>query len=232
LAASTFPNLVGKTLKDEDGREIGKIVSFIVDPSGEAKEVLVEIKSGEIIRHPVERLKINQEEVFLLSDIERRARKICESFPILLKKHEILDSLFKNKEIMPEIYESLSAGFNKSLDELRFEAKSLLSDIEQQIQIQENFIKTLHFARTFLEIEHGIGNVKDDVFRQSLLSILREIKRASYRKMNLLKIKDKVSSIAFQGGEEKVSPKEPSLVMKDYADNKRSVINVHITNEE
>ena len=232
MAANIFPNLVGRSLKDENGREIGRIVSFVIDSLGEVKEVLVEIKSEEVVKYPVERLRVDREEVFLISDIEKRAEELCGKFPILLKKREILDSLFKNKNIMPEIYENLSAGFDKSIDELRFEAKNLLSDIEQQIKFQENFIKTLHLARTFLEIEHGIGNLKDDVFRQSLLSILREIKYASYRKMNLLKIKNKVSSIALQENEEEVPSKEPSLVAGDYANGEKSVINVRITADE
>ena len=232
MAANIFPNLVGRNLKDENGREIGRIISFVMDPLGEVKEVLVEIKGESVVKYPIERLKINQEEVFLVSDVERRAEKLCEKFPILLKKREILDSLFKNKEIMPEIYESLGAGFDKSIDELRSEAKNLLSDIEQQIRFQENFIKTLHLARTFLEIERGVGNVKDDVFRRSLLSILREIKYASHRKMNLLKIKDKVSSVVFQGNEEEFLSKEPSLVAGDHAESKESVINVRITTNE
>lgn len=232
MATSIFPSLIGRSLKDENGREVGKIVSFIMDPLGETKEALVETKGGSIVRFPIERLRVNQEEISLTSDIERRADKICKNFPILLKKREILDSLFKNKEIIPEIYETLSAGFNKSLDELRSEAKNLLSDIEQQIRFQEDLIKTLHLARTFLEIEHGVGNVKDDVFRQSLLSILREIKYASHKKINLLKIKDMISKVSFQELEEKVRSEEPSLIAREHADNEKSVINVRITAEE
>lgn len=222
METGIFPSLIGRSIKDENGREIGKIVSFIIGSLGEVKEVLVENKSEELIRFPAERLRVSQEEVFLVSDIERRVEKLCGIFPTLVRKREILESLFKNKEILPEIYESLSADFDKSINEMKVEAQNLLSDIERQIQFQENSIKMLHLARTFLEMEHGIGNVKDDAFRQSLLSILREIKYASYRKMNLLKIKEKVSSITIQTSVD--------LAVSDYVSQK-PVINVRITNE-
>lgn len=195
---NVFPSLIGKTLKDENGKEIGRIISFVMDSSGNVKEVLVESKSEMLVKYPVKRLKNAQEDVFLILDVERRVEEICEKMPVLLKKREILESLFKNKEILPEIYESLSAEMDKTIGEVRAEAQSLLKEIEDEIQQQENLIKMLHLSRTFLEMEHGVGNVRDDVFRQSLLSILKELKNASYKKMNLFKIKEKISSLALQ----------------------------------
>jgi len=110
---NVFPSLIGRTLKDENGKEIGRIVSFIIDSSGNVREVLIESKSEMLVRYPVERLKYSQEDVFLVFDVERRVEEICEKMPVLLKKREILESLFKNKEILPEIYESLSAEIDK-----------------------------------------------------------------------------------------------------------------------
>jgi hypothetical protein len=216
LAVNIFSSLIGRSLKDENSREIGRIVSFIIDSSGAIKEVLVENKSEEMIKYPIERLKASEEEVLLVADVNKRAEKLCEDLPILLRKREILESLFKNREIMPEIYECLSAELDKLINDMKLEAQNLLSDIESQIQCQENFIKMLHLARTFLEMEHGIGNVRDDVFRQSLLSILREIKYASYRKANLLKVKDRVSNLTLQIGVNVTVGEKP-------------VINVHVT---
>lgn len=228
MVADFPPTLIGRSIKDENGREIGKIISFIIDSSGEVKEVLIENKNDEFVRYPVARIKASQEEIFLVSDIERRADKICESLPILWKKREILESLFRNKEILPEIYESLSAEFDKSLNELRTETQNLLGDIDRQIQFQEDIIRMLHLARTFLEMEHGIGNIKDEVFRQSLLSILREIKYASYKKMALLKTKDRVVNISLQTSGESMEPGKKDLIISDHVSQKPA-LNVRIT---
>ncbi|MBS7634970.1 CdvA-like protein [Candidatus Bathyarchaeota archaeon] len=226
MSSMVFPSLIGRSLKDENGREIGKIVSFIIDSSGEVKEVLAENKNEELTKYSVERIKIDQEEVFLVSDVEKRTENLCGRFPAVYKKREILEKLFRNKEIMPEIYESLSAELDKSINEMRAEAQSLLNEVERQVQFQENIIKSLHLARTFLEMEHGIGNVRDEFFRQSLLSLLREIKYASYRKMNLLKTKERILGITLQANKEGV---EASTV-DSYAGQK-PVISVRIADE-
>ncbi|MCX8170348.1 MAG: hypothetical protein N3E47_00025 [Candidatus Bathyarchaeota archaeon] len=222
MQTNIFANLIGRNLKDDGGKEVGRIVSFVIDSSGEVKEVLVENKGEDLIKYPVERLKVGQDEVLLVSEIDKRVEEICEKLPVLLKKREILESLFKNKEILPEIYESMSAEFDKAIDNVRVKAQGVLGDIERQIQLQENIIKTLHLARTFLEMEHGIGNIRDDVFRQSLLSILREIKYVSYRKMSLLKTKERVSNLSIRA--------DVSIAADKYVDQK-PVMNVRITNE-
>lgn len=197
-----YPLLIGKSLKDENGKEIGRIISFIIDSTGTVKEVLVESRNEVLMRYPVRRLRCTQEDVFLVFDIEGRVEEICARIPLLFRKREILETLFKNKEIPAEIYENLSAEINKLISEIESEAQNILKEIDCEIQRQEDLIKMLYLARTFLEIEHGVGNVKDDAFRQSLLSILREIKYVSQKKMSLLKIKDRLSSLAPQQNSE------------------------------
>ena len=231
LATKNLSTLIGKSLKDENGREIGKVVSFIMNPSGEAKEVLVENKSGVFVKYPIEKLKTDQGEILLTSNLERRVERFCERFPMLLKKREILSALFKNKKILPEIYDDLSAEFDRSIDEMRIEAQNLLNDIEHKVQSHERFIKMLHLARAYLEMEHGIGNVKEEVFRQSLLSILREIKYASYRRTNLLKVKDKVADVILQSDKKGLEGFEEKDLTASSPVDQKPIINVRITDE-
>lgn len=228
MPENIFSSLIGKNLKNEHNREIGKIVSFIIDSSAEVREVLVENKNGELMRYSIDEVKINpqQEEAYLISDIERRVEDICKSFPMICKKREVLEKLFKNKEIVPEIYESLSSRLDKSIGEMKAEAQKLLQDVEKQIQVQEEINKSLQSARVFLEMEYGVGNVGEEVFKQSLLSILREIKYVSYKKMNLLRVKDKISNIAFQA--DKGSVVEST---ENNSSGQRQVVSVHITKE-
>lgn len=215
-----YSSLIGKTLKDENNREIGRIISFIIDSSGVVKEVLVESRGEALVRYPIKRLKRSQDEILLVSDVERRVEEICEKIPLMIKRQEILETLFKNKEVLPEIYESLSAEIDKSINEMKSEMQALLKEIDCEIQQQEELIKTLYIARAFLEMEHGVGNIRDDAFRQSLLSILREIKYVSQRKMSLLKTKEKLTGLILQYGAE-----------ADLSQEKRAAISVRITDK-
>ncbi|MEM2163358.1 MAG: hypothetical protein QXR84_00550 [Candidatus Bathyarchaeia archaeon] len=214
-----FPSLIGRTLMDESGGEMGRMISFIIDSSGNVREMLVESKGEMLIRHPVERPRCSQEDVFLIFGIEKDVEKICEKMPILLKKREILESLFKNKEILSEIYENLCVEIDKSINEIRVRAQNLLKEIDDEIRCYEDSIRMLHLSRTFLEMERGVGNIRDEVLRQSLLPILRELKSLSHKKMNLFKIRERILSLS-----------QYDTVLESGLDQK-SIIDVRITDK-
>jgi hypothetical protein len=202
-----FSGLIGKNMKDENNREIGRITSFLIDPFGRVEEVLVEDRHGKLVSYEVERLKIDQDEVSLTSHVDKKMALLSERFPVMRKKRKVLDRLSDNKVIPQEIYQNLCKEFDKALKEMKSEAQNLLEDMDKQVKAQEDYIKMLQLARAFLEIEHGIGTVEDEVYQQSIMSLLKEVKNASQRKLSLLRTKDEVSSILL--GEEEEPEEEP-----------------------
>ncbi len=204
---SDASGLVGRNLKDENARDIGRIASFLIDSSGRIDEVLVENAHGNLDRYPVERLKIDESGISLISHIDTRIEAIAERLPVITKKRRILDRLSENKVIPPEIYENLCREFDKALKGMKKEAESLLEDMDRKAEDQEDYIRTLQMSRTYLEIEREIGTVKGEIFQQSLMSILREIKNARQRKLTLMGIRDKISSILME--EEEEAEEEP-----------------------
>jgi len=187
--------LIGKTVKDDLEREVGKVVSFLIDSSGQINEVLIEKRNGTLSKYAIDRLKVSQDEIFLLSHFDKRMEIFSEKFPIVRKKRQILDKLSDSKVVPPEIYDSLCKEFDKNMKEMKSEAQNLLNDIEKEMRAQEEYIKMLQLSRALLEIEHEIGMVKDEIYQQSLMSILKEMKNSQQRKLNLLKNKDKLLGI-------------------------------------
>jgi hypothetical protein len=194
------PGLVGKSVK-----ETGKIVSFLIDSLGQAKEVLVETNYGQLVRYPVDLLEVGRDEVSVVSDVDKKVEVLSEQLPTIRKKRKILDKLAENKVIPSGIQESLCREFDKTLKEMKSEAQGVLEDMEKQVKAQDEQLKTLQLARAFLEIEHGIGTVSDEIYQQSLMSVLREVKNAQQTKLSLLRAKDKVTDAL---KEEKEEPKK------------------------
>ncbi len=199
--------LVGKNVKDVNDRDVGRITSFLIDSSGRVDEVLVENAHGKFDNYPVEMLEIDQAGVSLISHIDRKIESLAQELPVITRKRRILDKLSENKVIPPDIYENLCKEFDKALKEMRKEAEGLLEDTEKKAEAQDEYIRTLQLSRTFLEIEREIGTIKNEVYQQSLMSILREIKNARQRKLSLIGIKDNVTGILM--GEEEEPEEEP-----------------------
>ncbi|MCS7120822.1 MAG: hypothetical protein NZ952_06450 [Candidatus Bathyarchaeota archaeon] len=187
--------LIGKMLKDDLNRDVGRIISFIIDSSGQIDDVLVEEADGTVSKFPAENLKIANGEVLLISPVGKKIEDLLNVFPVVMRKRAILNKLSDDKVIPPEIYDSLCKEFDKIMKEMKAEAQSLLDEIDKEVKAQDEYIRMLQLSRALLEIEHEIGTVKDEVYQQSLMPILKETKNAQQRKLNLLKEKDKIISV-------------------------------------
>jgi len=187
--------LIGKTVKIRGEGEVGAIVSFIMDSSGQVKDVLIEGKQGVLEKHPIEMLQIEDNEVFLASPIEKKIKVLSEKLPTTKKKRQVLEKLSKEKVVPQAIFDSIIKEFDKALKEMKAEAESLIDEIEEQTKIQEDRIKTLQMARAFLEIEHAIGTVSEEIYKRSIVALLKNMKSAQQRRLEMLRTKEKVAQI-------------------------------------
>jgi hypothetical protein len=191
-------NLIGKSVKDQNNSRIGRIISFLMDSIGQVETVLIEKNGGILEEYPFGMLKVEHNEVFLLSQINEKISDLSVKLPTIEKKRNILDALSKNKIIPIKIYKELCKEFDTSLNEMRKEVKLLYNDLIKKIEHQEKYVKKLQVAKVVLEIEHGIGTIESEIYNQSILSLLKEIKNSQKRKIDLLGIKEKVSLILFK----------------------------------
>ena len=211
------PGLVGKNVKDESGKETGKIVSFLIDSSGQPQEALFETINGQLIRYPLDLLKTSRDEVSVVSEVDKKIEVLSEHLPTIRKKRKILDKLAENKVIPSGIHESLCKEFDKVLKEMKSEAQAVLENMDKQVKAQDEQLKSLQLARAFLEIEHGIGTVNDEVYQQSIMSVLREVKNAQQTKLSLLRAKDKVMDALQEEEPKKEQKPEPVEELKKEA---------------
>ena len=187
------PRLIGKPVR-ADGGEVGRIISFIMGPSGQIKDVLIE-KGGSLERHPAEMLQVNGEDVYLLSPIEKRLTSLSEDLPKIKKRKEVLKDLSERNVVPSEIIESLAKRIDERLKRLEDEARDLMDEIEREAEMREDNIKSLQMARAFLEIEHAMGTIDEETYKQSIVSLLKEMKNEQQKRLEILRIKERINSI-------------------------------------
>jgi hypothetical protein len=78
---SQNPNLflsVGRPVKDEYGRIIGKVASFAITPNGKFDAVFVEFNSGQFSKTPMEQMKFTGSEVTFISTVKAQSSVLCD----------------------------------------------------------------------------------------------------------------------------------------------------------
>ncbi|NWF87566.1 CdvA-like protein [Candidatus Bathyarchaeota archaeon] len=195
---SQNPNLflsVGKEIKDEYGREIGRIASFALTPSGKFDAVFIEQTGGKFVKLSTEHLQFDGANVTMTSTVKSRANSFCNQIPLLWRKDQALKELADKNKISKELYEELHHSFEGALNQLKREAQALTDEIDKEIDRCANEIKELNYALVHLELEHEIGKIDDQAYQTAFNIIQENIKRVNNEKSDFEQTSNKLSNI-------------------------------------
>jgi len=217
---SQNPNLflsVGKQIKDEYGRGLGKVASFALTPSGKFDAIFIEQGDGKFLKRSVEQLKFDGTDVTLISKIKSQTNVFCDQIPLIWRKEQALKELSEKKKISKELYEDLHGNFDGALNQLKSEAQNFIEEVDKEIARCANEIRELNYALVHLEIEHEIAKIDDQSYHTAFTIIQENLKRVNMEKSDLELANNKLSNILLgetpkMGEQEKnkVKVEEPS----------------------
>jgi hypothetical protein len=194
---SQNPNLflsVGKPVKDEYGRVVGKVASFAMTPNGKFDAVFVEFGGGQFSKQPMEQLKFNGSEVTFISTTKSQCGVLCDQIPLIWRKDQALKDLSEKKKISPEMYQEIHNSFDGVLNQLKKDAQVLSDQISDQVATCDDSIKEMSYALLNLEIEHEIGRIEDEAYKTSFATLQENLKRTTQEKNELELAKSKLAN--------------------------------------
>jgi CdvA-like coiled-coil domain len=195
---STNSNLflsIGKPIKNEYGRVIGKVASFALTPNGKFDAVYVEFGDGQFTKQPMESLRFNGAEVTFISKIKNQAGVLCDHIPLIWRKDEALKDLVDKKKITTEVYQDLHTSFSSVLTQLKKDAQVIIDESAIEIDRCQDEIVSLSYAIANLEIEHEIGKVDEENYRMAFALLQDTLRRATSEKTDFELTKSKLSSV-------------------------------------
>lgn len=194
---SQNPNLflsVGKPIKDEYGRIIGKIISFAMTPNGKFDAAFVEFSGGQFSKQPMEHLKFNGSDVTYVSTIKAQSSVLCDQIPLIWRKDQALKDLSEKKKITPEIYQELHTNFDNVMSQLKKDAQVLLDEIADEVSTCDDEIKAMSYALLNLELEHEIGKIDEESYKTAFALLQENLKRTTQEKTELEQAKTKLTN--------------------------------------
>ena len=186
---------IGKPIKNEYGRVIGKVASFALTPSGVFDAVFLEFGDGQFTKHPIENVRFNGAEVTFVTKIKFQAGLLCDQIPLIWRKDEALKDLLDKKKIAPAVFQDLHSSFSNVLIQLKKEAQVMIDEAAIEIERCQEEITSLSYAIANLEIEHEIGKVDEENYKNAFALLQDTLKRATLEKTDFELTKSKVSSV-------------------------------------
>jgi len=201
---------IGKPIKDEYGRAVGRVASFALTPNGKFDSVFIEYNDGKFSKVPMEYLQFNGAEVTFLSTIKSQASILCDQIPLIWRKDQALKDLAEKRKISPDLYQELHNNFDGVLSQLKKDAQALIDNIVKEIARCDQEIKTLGYAVVNLELEHEIGQIDDEAYKSAFNMLQESLKRVHKEKSDLELTKSKLSNILL-GDSKQLEPK-PTVI--------------------
>jgi len=193
---------IGKPIKNEYGRVIGKVASFGLTPSGKFEAVFLEFGDGQFTKQPMETLKFNGAEVTFISKIKNQASILCDQIPLIWRKDQALKDLNDKRKISPDLYQELHNSFTSVLTQLKKDAQIIVDEAAIEIERCQEEISSLSYAIANLEIEHEIGKVDEENYKNAFALLQETLKRATLEKTDFELTKSKVSSVLLGDSQE------------------------------
>ncbi len=203
---------IGKPIKNEYGRVIGKIASFALTPNGKFEAVYLELGDGQFTKHPMESVRFNGADVTFVTKIKSQAGTLCDHIPLIWRKDEALKDLLEKKKINPEVFQDLHGAFSSVLTQLKKEAQVLVDESMIEMERCREEIISLSYAIANLEIEHEIGKVDEESYKSAFVLLQESLRRASTEKTDYELTKSKLSGVLL--GDQMQSASKPKI----YAD--------------
>ena len=201
---------IGKPVKDEYGRAVGKIVSFALTPGGKFDAAFIELSDGKFSKQPIENLTFNGAEITFISKIKSQSSVFCDQIPFIWRKDQALKDLAEKKKISPDLYQELHNNFESILTQLKKDAQVLSDEVVQEVVRCNQEIKALNYAVLHLELEHEIGKINDETYVSAFKLLQESLKRVNTEKSDMELTKTKLSNILL--GDSKESAQKTKVV--------------------
>jgi hypothetical protein len=186
---------VGKQIQDEYGRQIGRVASFKVTPTGRIDGIFVEHGDGEFLSYSSDQIKLDNGNLVISPPLKLKANSLCKEIPLIWRKDRALNELVEKKKIPPEMYDDLHRTFEGALNQLKDNAKGLTENIDKEIGRCNKQIHALHSALINLEIEREIGRLNGDSYEKALGIIQWGLKGVNAEKSDLEVLMSKLSNL-------------------------------------
>lgn len=192
------PNIslfIGKPVRDEYGRQIGRIASFATNPNGRINRVFMQHENGWFLRHSGDQFRILGDDIVFLSLIKLRVKALSNKIPLIWRKNQALQELLEKKKISTEMFNDLHNSFEGVLNQLKKEADEALKDIEKQIAKCTRQVKALNSALMHLEIGREIGKIKGESYIMAMEMIEASLKQVNAESSDLEAMRSKLSNL-------------------------------------
>ena len=175
LKVENITNVVGSSLVDEYGRDIGTLVSVVSDVDGQIQYIEVKIVDRGIERIPGDRVKLRDGKLIVIPEWKYNAMKVIEGLDRAYRRRKALENIASSGDIPAEVVEAMKRKLSDEIKRLKIEADSVKKEVKNRIASIDD--ETIHIASAIanLQMLYFSGEVSERGYTQGM-NHLRKLK--------------------------------------------------------
>ena len=192
---------IGKHVKEEYGRIVGKVLTAFTDITGEVSSIEVALNDSMLEKITADRIKLTPDGLIIMPEWKVRALDTENKLDRVRRRLRAIEELYRKGSIPVHAYEDmkrkLEAGFSKVKEEVK-EVKEVLkkrvNDLEYQITRLERDVSNLMMLYMSNEVSEGPYKAAVDYLKESKARCVEE-KKDIEKHINLIaKLESEASS--------------------------------------
>lgn len=158
---------LGQPLSDIYGRKIGAVVSVYSEIDGKVTAIEIMMNDSTYETIPAERLEYKDDVIKILPEWLVEAQKLERKLDILRRRIKALEELYKKNQVPQHAYKELKEKFEKEVNKIRTEVKTVKDIIRKRQYDLENFVIHIEKAMTNLMVSYTSGELLENGFKIS-----------------------------------------------------------------
>jgi len=168
-------DLLGRSVSDNYGATVGRVVGISTDVRNRVTSVEVELGNGQFLNCPPSQIVVNERGIILLDEWKLEADSLRTELDLALRRLKALSDLHRQGDIQPEIYEDFRRNHDLNLSELETRRETLTKKLasvsarlDQQIRELETFLANNKMQLAAGEIDPQAYKVATDSIEKGL----------------------------------------------------------------
>ena len=177
LKIENLASMVGSSLVDEYGRDVGTLVSVVSNVDGYVQHVEVKIVDRSIERIPGERIKLRDGKIVVVPEWKFNAMKVIEGLDRAYRRRKALENIAGSGDIPGEVVDAMKRRLSDEIKKLKIDADRIKKEVKERIGEIDDELFHIASAIANLQMLYFSGEVTERGYTQGM-NHLRKLKEA------------------------------------------------------
>lgn len=157
--------IVGKVIRDSYDQVYGRILGVSSGPQATVPYVLIERSNGDISNCPSSEILVAGDSLVLNTSWTGKANRLSEDVSIILQKISALNKLYKNGEVVKNVYEKIQEQYETVIQSLLEHRQRLSKNAKDRLEALSSRVDHLGVFLVNVKLDRSIKYVDEEAYK-------------------------------------------------------------------